>query len=211
VLRLGDNGIGMTPEVLAHAFDLFYQAGPAMDRPSGGLGIGLTLVQRLAQLHGGSITASSEGPGRGSEFVLRLPALAVAASPPEPPPAAARRGGRKHVLIVDDDRNVRTTSEMLLTAMDYQVSMAATGEKGVEQARTLRPDIALIDLGMPGLNGLEVAARIRAELGSTIYLVALTGYSRDSDIAETRAAGFDRHLVKSGDPCELLSLLQEVP
>jgi CheY-like chemotaxis protein len=202
----------MTPEVLAHAFELFYQADQTLDRPQGGLGLGLTLVQRLALLHGGSVTASSGGPGRGSEFQLRLPAPAPA--PPGPAPraegAGAPGGARKHVLIVDDDRSVRMTSEMLLTAMNYRVSMAATGEKGVEQAMALHPDIALIDLGMPGLDGLEVAARIRAELGRDIYLVALTGYSRESDIAKTKAAGFDKHLVKSGDPRELLELLQSI-
>jgi CheY-like chemotaxis protein len=94
--------------------------------------------------------------------------------------------------------------------MDYQVTMAATGEAGIAQAKALRPDIALIDLGMPGLNGLEVALRIRAELGRDIYLVALTGYNRECDIANTKAAGFDQHMVKSGDPRELLNLLAEI-
>jgi PAS domain S-box-containing protein len=212
VLRLRDTGVGMPPEVLAHVFDLFYQADQSLDRPQGGLGLGLTLVQSLALLHGGSVAASSGGPGRGSEFQLRLPAPAPVPASPAPRAAGtgAPGGGRKHVLIVDDDRSVRMTSEMLLTAMNYRVSMAATGEKGVEQAKALRPDIALIDLGMPGLDGLEVAARIRAELGRDIYLVALTGYSRDVDFARTRAAGFDKHLVKSGDPRELLELLQSL-
>ena len=209
ILCVRDNGIGMSPEVLAHIFDQFYQAGQATDRP-GGLGIGLTLVQRLAQLHGGSVSASSAGPGQGSEFRLRLPLL----EPPPPGPAvdapAGARNGKRHVLIVDDDPNVRMTLEMLLKTLDYRVTAAATGAKGVERAVALRPDIALIDLGMPGLNGLEVAVRIRAVLGQDIHLVALTGYSRDTDFAQTRAAGFDQHLVKSGDPRELLKRLQEI-
>jgi PAS domain S-box-containing protein len=212
VLAVRDNGIGMAKPMLAHIFDLFYQGDQTLDRPSGGLGIGLTLVKHLARLHGGSILASSDGQGKGSEFLLRMPALDTALLRPGPEQAAAPApaGRRKHVLIVDDDRNVRITSEMLLTAMDYQVTMAATGEAGIAQAKALRPDIALIDLGMPGLNGLEVASRIRAELGRDIYLVALTGYNRECDIANTKAAGFDQHLVKSGDPRELLALLSGI-
>jgi PAS domain S-box-containing protein len=206
VLAVRDDGIGMSPGVLAHIFDLFFQAGQATDRP-GGLGIGLTLVQRLAQLHGGSVSASSAGPGLGSEFKLRLPLLEPAPPAPEPE-APVPEARQRHVLIVDDDPNVRMTMEMLLKTLDYQVTAAATGAKGIERAVALRPDIALIDLGMPGLNGLEVATRIRAALGQAIRLVALTGYSRDSDFAQTKAAGFDQHLVKSGDPRELLRQLE---
>jgi PAS domain S-box-containing protein len=212
VLCVRDNGVGMPAEVLAHAFDLFYQAGRDLDRRTGGLGIGLTLVRRLAQLHGGSATASSDGPGKGSEFQLRLPALAPAPRRPAPAetPAGERGGHQKHVLIVDDDPSVRMTSEMLLKTLDYRVTVAADGAKGIGLALALRPDIALIDLGMPGLDGLEVASRIRAELGQDIHLVALTGFSRESDFASTRAAGFNQHVVKSGDPRELLKLLEEI-
>jgi len=212
-IRVRDNGVGMPPDVLARIFDLFYQASPTMDRSEGGLGIGLTLVRRLALLHGGSVSAHSDGPGKGSELLLRLPARIepVELQAHERPLAELQAGPtRRRVLIVDDDRAVRMTSELLLKAMNYEVSTAATGEKGVEQAVALHPDIALIDLAMPGLNGLEVAARIRAELGQDIFLVALTGYSRDSDVASTAAAGFDRHLVKSSDPRELLELLKDL-
>jgi CheY-like chemotaxis protein len=111
------------------------------------------------------------------------------------------------VLLVDDDPGVRATSAMLLQAQGYRVSLAATGAKGIERARTLHPDIALIDLGMPDLDGCDVASRIRADLGASVHLVALTGYSRESDLARTREAGFEHHLVKSGDPRELLDLL----
>jgi CheY-like chemotaxis protein len=114
------------------------------------------------------------------------------------------------VLVVDDDPSVRRTLELLLQSMDYRVSTAATGAKGIALALAARPDIALIDLGMPGLDGLQVAARIRAELGPAIKLVALTGFSRASDIADAKAAGFDHHLVKSGDPGKLLKLLGEI-
>ena len=159
-------------------------------------------------------THASGRPGGAPDADRAGPLNGVVAGP-GPAPAERRAGegdGRqKHVLIVDDDRNVRQTSEMLLKALNYKVTVAATGEKGIERALALRPEVAIIDLGMPGIDGLEVAARIRAELGQAIYLVALTGYSRDSDFARTRAAGFDRHLVKSGDPRELLQLLSEVP
>jgi PAS domain S-box-containing protein len=212
-LGILDTGVGMSQEVMAHAFDLFYQAGQPLDRPEGGLGLGLTLVRQLAELHGGTVSATSEGPGKGSEFILRLPVAAAAgtAAPGPVLPMAVPQPAKRRVLIIDDDRDVRATSEMLLKAMNFQVTTAATGKAGIEQARKLRPDIALIDLGMPGLDGLEVGARIRQELGRDIYLVALTGYNRESDLERTRAAGFDRHMVKSGDPRELIQVLLEVP
>jgi PAS domain S-box-containing protein len=205
-LGVRDNGAGMTPEEVARAFDLFYQGRAGQGHGERGLGIGLTLVRRLAQLHGGSVAAASPGPGLGSEFVLRLPAAAepAPAAVPAAPPAPARP---RHVLLVDDDPGVRATSAMLLQAQGYRVSLAATGAKGIERARTLHPDIALIDLGMPDLDGCDVASRIRADLGASVHLVALTGYSRESDLARTREAGFEHHLVKSGDPRELLDLL----
>jgi len=209
VLRVRDDGIGMTPEVRAHIFELFYQAHQNHDRHGGGLGIGLTLVQHLAQLHGGAVSAASDGPGLGSEFRISLPALEPGRPRPLPAPVLAQ-GDRRHVLVVDDDRSVRQTLEMLLQSLDYRVSAAASGARGVELALAARPDIALIDLGMPGMDGLEVAARIRAELGPAILLVALTGFSRASDIADAKAAGFDHHLTKSGDPGELMKLLGKI-
>jgi signal transduction histidine kinase len=213
VLAVRDNGVGMTPGTVDQSFDLFYQAAQTLDRPNQGLGIGLTLVRQLANLHGGSVLARSDGLGKGSEFLIRLPALESAPERPAAAQAAGREqpGRPKHVLIIDDDANVRVTEEMLLKVHHYMVILAATGKLGIELAKTLRPDIALIDLGMPGLNGLEVATRIRAELGQAIFLVAVTGYSRESDIASTRSAGFDRHLVKTGDPRELLDLLANIP
>ena len=207
VLRVRDNGIGMAPEVLAHVFDLFYQAA---ERP-GGLGIGLTLAQRLAGLHGGCIRASSGGPGQGSEFQVRLPLPQSAPEAPAQDRLPVPTGGQRHVLVIDDDPNVRLTLEMLLKAMDYRVTTAGSGARGLERALALRPAIALIDLGMPGMDGLETGRRIRAALGPDIRLVALTGYSRPRDYADTRAAGFDRHLVKSGDPRELLRHLAALP
>jgi CheY-like chemotaxis protein len=213
VLRVRDNGIGMLPEVIKRAFEPFYQAGHDLDRSEGGLGIGLTLVRQLAELHGGSINATSEGPGKGSEFHLRLPIQEPSRVPELAPPAplAGDPGtGQKHVLIIDDDPNVRMTEEMLLKAIGWRVSVAATGEEGIRLALSLRPEIAIIDLGMPGMGGLEVAGRIRAALGTSIRMMALTGYSRDSDIAMSKAAGFDQHLIKSGNPQDLINALSQL-
>jgi CheY-like chemotaxis protein len=213
VLRVRDNGMGMTPETEAHSFDLFYQAGKGLDQPHSGLGIGLTLVRQLAELHGGSAVAHSEGPGMGSEFLIRLPAMGSGRTRIQPVSVTgeAPKDRIKQVLIIDDDDSVRTTLGMLLKEQNYQVTLAASGEKGIQLAKAVRPDIALIDLGMPGLSGLEVAARIRAELGKTVYLVALTGYSRGIDIAKALASGFDKHMVKTGDPRDLLKLLTQIP
>jgi CheY-like chemotaxis protein len=203
----------MAADGLAHCFDLFYQAGQAMDHPSGGLGIGLALVRQLARLHGGEVLAQSTGIGKGSEFTLRLPAQAMAVFTPservQRGPAGDRR--KKHVLIIDDDHSVRAVCGMLLEAMGYAVTLAPNGAKGVEQAKGLRPDIAIIDLCMPGMDGLEVAHLIRSALGQTIHLVALTGFNREVDMTRTMVAGFDHHLVKSGDPAELLDLLRKIP
>lgn len=213
VVRVRDNGMGMTPDAVAHAFDLFYQADLGMDRPRSGLGIGLTLVRQLVELHGGSAAAHSEGPGMGSEFLIRFPVLDSGQKgiPSVPVADDGPKDRPRHVLIIDDDDSVRTTSGMLLKEQNYQVTLAASGEKGIQLAKALRPVIALIDIGMPGLDGLEVAARIRAELGNAIHLVALTGYSRDIDIAKALAAGFDQYVVKTGDPRDLLSLLSRIP
>lgn len=212
VLSVRDQGQGMAPEVLGRVFDLFYQAGRGQEGHASGLGIGLTLVRRLAELHGGSVQALSEGPGLGSEFRLRLPIPAPAGPDPAAPqaPAAGAAGAGTHILIIDDDPNVRRASELLLKAAGYRVSSAATGRRGLELALALRPEVAVIDLGMPGMDGREVASRIRAELQDSIRLVALTGYSRDADVAGSLAAGFDRHLVKSGDPLDLITALSDL-
>jgi CheY-like chemotaxis protein len=209
VLRVRDNGIGMTQEEMEHIFEMFYQGGKDIGHRAGGLGLGLTLVNSLAELHGGTITTASPGLGQGSEFTLRLPALeeGCPGQTTEPHQAAGLvpMGKSKHILVVDDNPSVVMTVKMLLKEFGYQVSVAATGTAGIKKAMDLRPDLALVDLGLPDLSGLEVAARIRAELGSAIHLIALTGFSRESDISAALAAGFEQHLVKTSDPRELVN------
>ena len=209
VVRVRDNGIGLTSEQIEKVFEPFYQADRSQTRAEGGLGIGLTLVRRLVGMHGGSVTAASKGLGKGSEFVLRLPALesaplqTPAASVSAAPPAA--RG--KHVLLVDDNRYVRESMETLLTTCGHRVSLAADGETGVAQALARRPDVAIVDLGLPGMSGLDVATKIRSALGRNIFLISLTGYGHESDKAKALAAGFDLHLVKPVKPQDLIRLL----
>jgi len=214
VLRVRDTGAGMTAEVLAHAFDLFYQGDADLGRASGGLGVGLSLVQGLAGLHGGRIAAASAGPGQGSVFTLTLPALAPAPATPRPEPAPAAlphvpMGPPRQVLVVDDNPEVVGTVKLLLEAMGCQVVTAATGLAGIKLALGLHPRLALVDLGLPDLSGLEVATRIRTGLGRGIQLIALTGYSRDADMTAATTAGFDRYLVKSTDPGELVRIVAD--
>jgi two-component system CheB/CheR fusion protein len=214
VLRVRDDGAGMTNGTIGHVFDLFYQAGQSLDRPEGGLGIGLTLVDRLARLHQGSVSAASPGLGQGSEFTLRLPVMESARPVPGPQgglhQAVLRTNAERprQVLVVDDNEGMVLTTRLLLESLGFRVSSAGTGEEGLRKILAQPPDIALVDLGLPGLDGYAVARRVRAELGRRVRLVALTGYSRDADVASAMAAGFDRHLVKAADPDELIAALQ---
>jgi two-component system CheB/CheR fusion protein len=171
-----------------------------IDRAQGGLGIGLALVRSLVEMHGGSVTASSAGPGTGSEFVVRLPALAedAGAAPPEqgPEPAAPRR-----ILVVDDNRDAADSLALLLQVSGHEVRTAHDGPTALEAARAWRPEVVVLDLGLPRLDGYEVARRLRREqLGEGLVLVALTGYGQDEDRRRSEEAGFDHHLVKPASP-----------
>ncbi|MEO6028593.1 MAG: ATP-binding protein [Candidatus Binatia bacterium] len=197
-LRVSDNGVGMASELATRVFELFVQGDRPLDRASGGLGIGLTLVQRLAELHGGSAAVFSAGPGQGSELTVRIPALPaphVAAAPVAVPAEAA--AGR-NVLVVEDNEDARTALCELLALGGHHVRAAADGVSGLATALASRPEIALVDVGLPGMDGYEVARRIRAAEvgGSHMKLVALTGYGLPEDRARALAAGFDVHLVK---------------
>ncbi len=201
VLRVSDTGIGMTAEMIAGLFEPFRQGRQSLDRAQGGLGIGLALARRLVELQGGTIDASSPGPGRGSTFTVRLPRVRAEqrpeAVPMDPEPATPRM----RILLVEDNTDVRDMLRTLLELGGHEVHEAGTGLDGLHMATRLGPDLALIDLGLPGLDGLEVAARIRSTPeGKRLVLVALTGYGQAKDRQRTLEAGFDFHLVKPVDP-----------
>jgi signal transduction histidine kinase len=199
LLRVRDEGVGIESALLPRIFDLFVQGKTSLDRAQGGLGIGLTLVRRLADLHGGTVSAESAGAGQGSVFTLRLPAI----DPPAAMQEAARAapvGPARTVLIVEDNHDARASLRELLETSGHTVHEADDGPRGLEAALRLRPDLAFIDLGLPGLDGLELARRIRASAeGRGMRLVALTGYGSPEDRARCRDAGFDVHLVKPVD------------
>ena len=206
VLRVRDSGVGIEPDMLERIFDLYAQIGRSLHRAQGGLGIGLTLVRHLVELHGGRIRAHSEGPGKGSAFEVRLPAATVAQ--PAPPEAAAPAlpkpaGPSLHILIIEDNTDARETLATLLRMLGHLIETAATGPQGVQRALTDRPKIVLIDLGLPGLDGYQVARQIRAVLGDAVFLVALSGYALEEDRQRAQAAGFNAHLPK---PVELEEL-----
>jgi two-component system CheB/CheR fusion protein len=208
VLRVRDTGVGMTPEMLTQAFDLFAQADRSLDRSQGGLGIGLTLVHRLVQLHGGSVYAFSEGPGQGSEFVVRLPVL-ERVQPTSPPPEAGNgHGSCRRILIVDDNRDAAEALALFLGMAGHEVCTAYDGPAALEVARSYRPEVVLLDIGMPGMDGYEVARRLRREPGlENILLLALTGYGHEEERRRSREAAIDHHLVKPVDPEALNALL----
>ncbi|MFL5358548.1 response regulator [Archangium sp.] len=215
VLRVRDTGIGMSAELMARVFELFVQAQQQLDRARGGLGIGLTLVRRLVELHGGSVSAHSEGEGKGSELVVRLPleaAQEVAAhTPVQPAPVGAEEPGGRRVLLVEDNEDTREVLRELLEMWGHRVEVAEDGFKGVKLFPVLRPHVALVDLGLPGMDGFQVARRIReSEGGRDVFLVALTGYSGEHR-TQAVEAGFDLHMVKPVKPDELERLLERLP
>jgi signal transduction histidine kinase len=207
-LRVADDGIGIPAELLPHVFDPFFQAEHGLDRRQGGLGIGLTLVRRLVELHDGTIEATSDGPGRGAVFCMRLPSIPAPVPAPaaQRPPAAAAASCR--ILLVEDNADARETLRLCLELAGCSVICAEDGPSGVEAASAERPDVALVDIGLPGLDGYDVARLIReAPGGKEIRLVALTGYGQAEDKRKAVEAGFDAHLVKPVAPERLLDLL----
>ncbi len=199
-IRVRDNGQGINAALLPHVFDLFVQGARGADRAQGGLGIGLTMARSLVELHGGTIEARSDGPGAGSEFVITLPlAEAEPACPDTGGQRLAHRVSRR-VLVVDDNADAAEMMRTLLELDGHQVTAVYDGGTAIERAAALQPDVVLIDLGMPGMDGFEVARRLRAEpsLGRAV-LVALTGYGQEEDVRRSREAGFDHHVTKSAD------------
>ncbi|HYX65254.1 MAG TPA: ATP-binding protein [Burkholderiales bacterium] len=208
LLRVADEGIGMPPELVERVFEPFVQGERPLDRSYGGLGIGLTLVRRLAELHGGSASAASDGPGHGSVFTVRLPAIpSPAARPGEA--SAASAGHARDVLIVEDNLDARETLQRLLEHEGHRVRVAADAAAALAALREALPEVALIDIGLPGMDGYELAQRIRTQTDSrrTVLLVAVTGYGLPEDRRRSAASGFDGHLIKPLDLEALRALL----
>ena len=212
LVSVRDNGIGIPRDMLPKVFEMFTQVDRSLERSRGGLGIGLTLVKQLVELHGGRVEAHSAGPGHGSEFVVRLPVLAEAGTRAPATPKNATQplsnDGRR-VLVVDDNQDAAESLAMLLRLMGLECVTAHDGLEGVKLARELRPDIVLLDIGLPGMNGYDAAAAIRAEpWGKTATLVALTGWGQSEDRRRSRVAGFDVHLVKPVATEQLVEVLE---
>jgi PAS domain S-box-containing protein len=211
-LTVADSGLGLPAEVLERVFDLFWQF-ESRDHAERGLGIGLTLVKRLVELHGGNVEARSAGRGEGSEFIVRLPALDVDAEPPSVATLAAARQPviRRRVLVVDDNVDAAEALSRILRLQDQEVSVAHDGHAALQMAGAMQPEIVFLDLELPKMNGLEVARRLRTEVPARpLLLVATTGFGQEEDRRRTAEAGFDYHLVKPIDPQVLRSLLSSV-
>ena len=214
VLRVRDQGIGIEPSVLPHVFELFVQADHSLERTRGGMGIGLTLVRRLVELHGGQVRARSDGLGHGSEFEVTLP---LTATPPldEPPvqlARVARAPSQRSILVVEDNADAREMLQAVLEVAGHKVEVARDGLTGVERALAGAHDLAIVDIGLPGLNGYEVAQRIRAGMDGArrpLYLIALTGYGGREQRDRAIGAGFDVHIVKPVNPDTLLRLISD--
>jgi len=213
VLRVRDSGNGMAPDLMPHVFDLFTQAPQTLERSHGGLGLGLALVKRLVELHGGSVAASSDGIGKGSEFTITLPLAAGAAPCPAAAPdtagvRAGAKGAGRRVLVVEDSADARVGVQLLLEHAGHVVETAVDGLDGLAKLVQFHPEIALIDVGLPGMDGYELAraARSRPET-QDVRLVAITGYGQEKDRQKAVDAGFDLHLAKPVDPIALQEFL----
>ncbi|MGH8193105.1 MAG: hybrid sensor histidine kinase/response regulator [Woeseiaceae bacterium] len=213
VVRVRDTGIGIPHEMLAHIFEMFGQVDTTQERSRGGLGIGLTLVKNLVEMHGGTVAVHSDGVGRGSEFVLRLPVAKDTARP-----SSEQRLGEpslvdpRRILVVDDNLDSAESLALLLRHSGHETRTAHDGLEAMETAAAFRPNVMLLDIGMPKLNGYEVARRIRKQpWGKSIVLVALTGWGQEEDRARSREAGFDEHIVKPVEHSALTRLLAGLP
>jgi len=209
VIRVRDGGIGLASHEIPRIFDMFVQVDTALERSRNGLGIGLTLVKNLVEVHGGTVTVQSDGLGQGSEFVVRLPMLAETTSPPPEPairdyPASAAR----RILIVDDNEDGAESLAMLLKMTGHETETAHDGLEAVAAAERFRPEVVLLDIGLPKLNGYDASRRIRVQpWGKDMVLVAMTGWGQDEERVRSQEAGFDHHLVKPVDLDALTKLL----
>ena len=205
-LHVRDEGVGIPPAMLGRIFDLFVQQPQSLDRASGGLGIGLTIVRSLVERHGGKVTAHSEGEGKGSDFVVELPLAQrqeasdreLGRRTPPPPPRPSLSFGKKKILVVDDNNDAAETLAEALLGLGYEVAVAHDGPSALAEAQRFKPNLCLLDIGLPAMDGYELARRLRHASGlpGDLRLVALTGYGQDSDRQRSQAAGFNEHVVK---------------
>ena len=212
-VRVRDNGIGMSERTRLRCFDLFAQAEQSLDRSEGGLGIGLTLVQRLVDLHQGTVEARSDGPGRGSEFVVELPLSGEVPqqASAEPPPPAEPKESRLRIVVVDDNADAAETLAILLEMAKHEVHIAYDGPSGLKLVTRVRPDAVFLDIGLPRLDGYQVARELRRTAGlEKTALIALSGYGQEEDRRRARDAGFDHHLIKPVNADEFFRVLNEV-
>ena len=207
-IAVSDNGVGIPPAMLKQVFDMFVQIDSTRDQVQGGLGIGLTLVRQLVELHDGTVEAHSQGENSGSCFVVKLPVAAVAAlskASDDPPPAA---GPVRRILIADDNADAAELLEMWLKMSGHEVRSTQDGEAALRLAADMRPDVLLLDIGMPKLNGYDVARRIRQQpWGRHALLIALTGWGQEEDVRRSREAGFDHHVTKPVEPSAIDELI----
>jgi CheY-like chemotaxis protein len=210
-LTVRDEGIGIPSEMLNRVFDAFVQQPQTIDRSSGGLGLGLAIVRSLVHMHGGTVRAESVGTGRGSTFVVELPVAKTRRTEPETIIETTARGSsnRRRVLIVDDNEDAADMLEGALVQIGYDVAVAHDGPSALECARTFDPDVALLDIGLPVMDGYEVAERLRAQTdgGRNLSLIAVTGYGQEANRVRSDRAGFERHLVKPIDLQQLAAVL----
>jgi CheY-like chemotaxis protein len=211
VIRVTDSGVGIEPELLPRIFDLFAQGEQDSARAAGGLGIGLTLVRRLAELHGGTTEAESAGPGRGATFVVRLPAIETEPDAVTTAQPAETRARASRILVVEDNADVREMLHAALAIEGHDVHAVADGAAALAAASDLQPDVAIIDIGLPGMDGYELAGALRARFDGDLRLIALSGYGLADDLRRSRAAGFEAHFVKPVDPARLAALLTAEP
>jgi CheY-like chemotaxis protein len=207
VLQVEDHGIGIAPDELPRLFEMFAQASPALERAQGGLGIGLWLSRQLVELQGGTVSAASDGPGHGSRFTVTMPAAHGALVVPAPGGTEQRVDGAQRVLVVDDNLDAANTLAELLSMLGCTVDTAFDGPQALQRAEAFSPDVVLLDIGLPQMNGYEVCRRLRARYGTALRIVAMTGWGQDEDRRRSGEAGFDLHLVKPVDPAVLVDAL----
>ena len=208
VVSVKDNGVGIPAHMLPRVFEMFTQVDRNLERSQGGLGIGLSIVKRLVEMHGGSVGVESDGPGMGSEFVVRLPVVLSVAQPNVGDEAPERSSNRRRILVVDDNVDAAMSLAMMLKLMGNEAKTAHDGLEALNVAGTFRPDLILLDIGMPRLNGHETAKRIREQpWGKGVLLVALTGWGQEEDRRKSDESGFDSHMVKPVEPAALETLL----